>query len=499
MNRLLLLWMMLIMLLAHCGQAAAQIRYAPNPRFAPVDYLDNRGQHKGIMAGYMRLIQERADTPFQYVRYAVWDQIIKGLESNEIDIVAGIHFNEARNKYAFFTERLFELPLFLVVKRGNAWTDKALAGKKLAGVRGYASTEYIQNTYPEAQLLLFDSELEALMQTSAGQTDATVTDLAAASALIEMYGLSNLMIGQMLDFNWDIRIAVSRSQPEIFALLTKALATISQAERDSLYRAHIGMSSLEYPSIWIRFRDEYIMALWILAVVALGTTVFFVVLRRKIKTKTKLLRLQTERYQWATRAASDAIFEIDGYTGIIHFEENFRELFGYDLSQKQNTIQHWWRYVHPDDLLPFQHAIKTALRERQFFMTCQFRLLKVDGKYAQVEARSYLMTDEKGKVSKVIGALQDITRINQHLEAISKQNERLREIAWMQSHVIRAPLSRLMSLVMLLELEGTEGELDKKNIHQLIQQSARELDQVLQDIVSKSSEIKSENDEQITS
>jgi hypothetical protein len=49
-----------------------------------------------------------------------------------------------------------------------------------------------------------------------------------------------------------------------------------------------------------------------------------------------------------------------------------------------------------------------------------------------------------------------------------------------------------MSLVMLLEFKDPETEQQREHIDHLILQSAKELDQVLQDIVSKSAEIKSE-------
>lgn len=490
MYRLLLLWTIFAWHLLPAAEA--QIRYAPNPRFAPVDYVDHQKNHLGIMAGYLQLIQERADTHFIYTHYPVWEQIINALKTNKVDIVAGIHYNQEREQYAFFTERLFELPLFLVVRAGYSLPPNALKGIKIAGVRGYASTEYILATFPEAELLLFDSELEALMQTASGQTHATVTDLAAASAFIETYGLSNLKVGRMLDFSWDIRIAVSKKQPEIFAMLSEALDKITPAERDSLYHAYIGISTLTESSLLQRYRDEYVAAIWIIGLLIAAIIVFITVLRQQIRKKTKELKQQTERYQWATRASSDAIFELNGETGVIHFEENFRQLFGYDLTLNNNTIQQWWTYVHPQDLPDFQSAIKKAVKERQFFVSNQFRFLKADGTYAQVEARSYLLTNEQGRVSRVIGALQDTTRINQHVAAISEQNKRLREIAWMQSHIIRAPLARLMSLVMLLEFKDPETEQQREHIDHLILQSAKELDQVLQDIVSKSAEIKSE-------
>ena len=69
-------------------------------------------------------------------------------------------------------------------------------------------------------------------------------------------------------------------------------------------------------------------------------------------------------------------------------------------------------------------------------------------------------------------------------EALEKQNERLKEISWMQSHVIRAPLARIMGLIPLInDLKENNIELDKMLNYLIV--SAHELDDVIGDITDK--------------
>jgi signal transduction histidine kinase len=65
----------------------------------------------------------------------------------------------------------------------------------------------------------------------------------------------------------------------------------------------------------------------------------------------------------------------------------------------------------------------------------------------------------------------------------------LKEITWIQSHVVRAPLARLMGLVNLLESD--EGDLteESKELLGYIKISAEELDQVVRSISDKSERI----------
>lgn len=78
----------------------------------------------------------------------------------------------------------------------------------------------------------------------------------------------------------------------------------------------------------------------------------------------------------------------------------------------------------------------------------------------------------------------------EHTKEIEKQNEVLKEITWIQSHVVRTPLSRLMAITYLLK-ENDNTEEEKIFLIDNISVSCNELDQIIQDIVSKSEKIRS--------
>jgi len=88
----------------------------------------------------------------------------------------------------------------------------------------------------------------------------------------------------------------------------------------------------------------------------------------------------------------------------------------------------------------------------------------------------------KGRNANLIIAT-DITKQLKHVKAIEEQNKRLKEISWIQSHIIRAPLCRIMGLIPLLEDNNVE---DKREILAFILSSAYELDAVIRKITEKS-------------
>lgn len=85
--------------------------------------------------------------------------------------------------------------------------------------------------------------------------------------------------------------------------------------------------------------------------------------------------------------------------------------------------------------------------------------------------------------------ISDITDKLKYIHKIEEQNKMFKEIAWIQSHVVRAPLARLMGLVNLLEFKEDELKDDFKELLEYIKTSAGELDGIIRDISEKSETI----------
>lgn len=84
--------------------------------------------------------------------------------------------------------------------------------------------------------------------------------------------------------------------------------------------------------------------------------------------------------------------------------------------------------------------------------------------------------------------LKDISERVAYTKAIEERNTKLREIAYTQSHIVRAPLARILGLTNLIdELQASTSE--GKELLNYINISANELDNVIKDIVSKTENI----------
>lgn len=89
----------------------------------------------------------------------------------------------------------------------------------------------------------------------------------------------------------------------------------------------------------------------------------------------------------------------------------------------------------------------------------------------------------KGKRSCLMLA-NDVTERLRYIKAIEVQNNKFQEIAWIQSHVVRAPLAKIMGLVDLIQNHSL-SDTEKGDYFIHILNSAQELDAIVKEIVKK--------------
>ena len=146
-------------------------------------------------------------------------------------------------------------------------------------------------------------------------------------------------------------------------------------------------------------------------------------------------------------------------------------------------------FIHPDDRDTAKLQFKLLESEHQLKMP-PFRYRHFNGETRWMET---IITNRMHDpiIDGIITNSRDVTdRINEeiqrkrHVAEIELQNSKLKEISWMQSHTVRAPLATLMGLISLV----AHGLDDDKLLHEtlpLLKKSAEDLDNVVRSIAKK--------------
>ncbi len=138
-----------------------------------------------------------------------------------------------------------------------------------------------------------------------------------------------------------------------------------------------------------------------------------------------------------------------------------------------------------EELKKLEYSLET-------FQNCDLVLLNKKKSGAEYWANVSVapVSDGKDGFTHWIYIQRDVSDRRLYLQSIEEQNKKLKEIAWTQSHAVRAPLARIMGLVNLLTEEENNFELSPKEIIANIASSALELDVIIRQIVEKTENVK---------
>jgi PAS domain S-box-containing protein len=202
------------------------------------------------------------------------------------------------------------------------------------------------------------------------------------------------------------------------------------------------------------------------------------------------LKESMERYSIVSKATSDAVYDWDLLDETVRWNESFSKIFGHE-ENFVNIYNKWYELVHPDDTARVTKNLNLHIKNKEPRVNNEYRFLCANGEYKYVLDRSYLVFNESGEPIRMIGAMQDISERLTYMREIEAQNEKLNEITWMQCHIVRAPLTKILGLAELLA--NLEEDPKKTELLSHLMHSAFQLDDIIKDIIKKTETIGNAN------
>jgi len=207
--------------------------------------------------------------------------------------------------------------------------------------------------------------------------------------------------------------------------------------------------------------------------------------------KKRELMASERRFKALVQEGADLIAILDEQGNYQFVSESSYPILG--IAPEDFIGKNAFDWIHPDDRDAVL-ALFLKITEHRQIRTEPFRFRDGFGEYRWIVTIATNMTDDPA-VGGVVANSRDITDAVKKArdleisnERYRQQNDQLREIAWTQSHVVRAPLTRLMGLVELVQSGDTAG-MPVEMALGLIRSSADELDEVVRRIVSKADKV----------
>jgi PAS domain S-box-containing protein len=147
------------------------------------------------------------------------------------------------------------------------------------------------------------------------------------------------------------------------------------------------------------------------------------------------LRISEEIFRLASRATQDLIWDWDITRNKIRWNDALSLQFGYPEDLRETTLDWWVEHLHPEDQEKAKASIQQAVETGLLRWKEEYRFKDGDGHYRVIVDRGFIVRDGKGKATRMVGAMQDITaerKAQENLlratEALERSEERYRTI-----------------------------------------------------------------------
>jgi PAS domain S-box-containing protein len=182
-----------------------------------------------------------------------------------------------------------------------------------------------------------------------------------------------------------------------------------------------------------------------------------------------------ERFEYATRATSDAIWDCDLVNDTVFWGEGFNTLFGYKMKDPKPGLHSWETFIHPDEQVAVIETMNDVIDDKEKnYWQGEYRFRKFDGTYANVADCALIIRDKNGNPYRIIGAMQDITKriqneitlkelnqqLNKRAAELASSNAELEQFAYIASHDLQEPLRMVTSFLSQIQ-KKYEAQLDE--------------------------------------
>ena len=112
----------------------------------------------------------------------------------------------------------------------------------------------------------------------------------------------------------------------------------------------------------------------------------------------------------------------------LHWSDETYRIFGYEPQAVEVTNDLFFQHVPPDDHQRIRDAVAEAIARKQPY-EIEHRIIRSDGTERTVLEHAELRFDDQGRLSQMIGAVQDITERKRQEEELRKLNRTLRTLS----------------------------------------------------------------------
>lgn len=260
---------------------------SPDPIYHPIEFIDKRGNYKGLAADYIAWINENSPLTIEIERSEDWNAVLEKLRNKTIDLSGAATPTDKRKEFMIFSETLISIPNVIITKQSVSQSLKLsdLKNMDVAVVENYATYDYLSEHYEYINLIPVKNTEQGIKKVSFNLADAFVGDMGQISYFIDETKITNLTIVSETEFKYDLAIGVRDDYKTLVPIINKILDKMPQEKREQIKEKWVSTSSFAEKQLRRNIIKSSIVIFFVISFFVLNN----IYLSKQVKEKTNEL------------------------------------------------------------------------------------------------------------------------------------------------------------------------------------------------------------------
>jgi len=404
----------------------------------------------GISVDYLKLIAKRTGVKLEFVvQNDTCQQSFQRLSNLQgPELIQCVQRTPEKEHSASFSKDYISSPRVIYVSNNSQYIHgiEDLSGKTIAVPDKTEVHKLLVQQYPDINLKLSETDLQALQAVAFGHADAYIGNLVLSTFLISEQGLVNLKVASPSPFGDNAFAFANRLEwPELSSIINKGLDTITSSEKTEIRN--------KYTPIVYEHTEAVVIVKWLLIIGGVASAIVLLLmfwnksLKQKVRQRTVELKSinQSLQLEIAERKQAEALLNeskknlLDAQSmahignwsweiksNKITWSDEVYRIYGVELGE-HISYEKLMGIIHPEDR-DYHNAQTAAWLENNGGEPFEYRIVLPDNTIRYILGVGEVAYDESGEQVKMHGTLQDITERKLAEIALSKNEVKYRSL-----------------------------------------------------------------------
>ena len=212
------------------------------PSFPPLDIVYHDGDYEGISADVAILLSQQLGIEISVLNLANRTEALEALRSGKIDLLSGANDFELRAAAVALSHPYAEDTPAIFRRQGdNRALPKNLSGTTIAIAEDYRPIEEVQSLFPNARLIQFKTQAEAMAALAFEHVDAYLGDSLSAYYMINQSFFNYVKFDRAVEMNSNgFGFAVKQENTRLLQILNNSIDSLGQIKLSYIIKRWAG-------------------------------------------------------------------------------------------------------------------------------------------------------------------------------------------------------------------------------------------------------------------